>query len=408
MTKPHPQIDRAASSEKPHNRNVSSSFSCYSPKLSLLILAICVTLFVIFQIRFLHISQFPSSSYPSPASWPFIYQQWQKLKNNCTQDLDPITEKLRISVTFLPLKDLRYSDKALVGHTWFMSSLYDSHQEGEVQYQQFPSKSSQNRLLCIKGRDNHDGSWNYYALAWPKALPYNATLMKGLTFVSYNHYSYENIWHGLSAMVPFVAWHQKNNCELPTWWILYHWGELRLGMGPWLQTLMHATFDGEPVIERFDGIKDEDGGDPVCFEKAVVMRHNEGGMSRERRMEVYDLMRCKARMYCNVSLDNKDDNHKAVGMTLLMRTGPRSFKNESAIIGIFEKECAKIDGCRITVAYSNNLTFCEQVSAFFYLINLFLFNYINMLQSIDLQSYYSTRNLSIEAIEVRNKLQKDK
>lgn len=164
-------------------------------------------------------------------------------------------------------------------------------------------------------------------------------------------------------------------------------------MGPWLQTLMHATFDGEPVIERFDGIKDEDGGDPVCFEKAVVMRHNEGGMSRERRMEVYDLMRCKARMYCNVSLDNKDDNHKAVGMTLLMRTGPRSFTNEPAIIGIFEKECAKIDGCRMTVAYSNNLTFCEQVSAFFYLINLFIFNCINMLQCIDLQSYYLIRNL---------------
>lgn len=269
-----------------------------------------------------------------------------------------MAEKLRNAVTFLPLKDLRYSDKALQGHTWFMSSMYDYHEEGEVQYQQFPSESSQNRLLCLKGRETHDGSWNYYALSWPETLPHNATLLKGLTFVSYNHYDYGNIWHGLSAMVPFVAWHQKNNCEFPSRWILYHWGELRLGMGLWLKTLMEATFNGEPNIERFDGVNEDE---PVCFEKAVVMRHNEGGMSRDRRMEVYDLMRCKARIYCNVSLEMKDDD-KAIGMTLFMRTGPRSFRNESAVVGIFQKQCAKVDGCRLTVAYSNNLTFCEQVS----------------------------------------------
>ncbi|GAV79702.1 hypothetical protein CFOL_v3_23165 [Cephalotus follicularis] len=104
------------------------------------------------------------------------------------------------SVTFLPLKDLRYADKALQGRKWFMSSLYDTHEEGEVQYQHFPSESSKGRLLCLKGRHTHDGSWNSYALAWPNALPHNATLVNGLTFVSYNHYNYDNIWHGLSAM----------------------------------------------------------------------------------------------------------------------------------------------------------------------------------------------------------------
>ncbi|OMO85200.1 hypothetical protein CCACVL1_10360 [Corchorus capsularis] len=268
-----------------------------------------------------------------------------------------MTQKLRDSVTFLPLKDIRFANQPLQGHTWFMSSRNDTHEEGEVQYQQFPSESSKGRLLCFKGRSTHDGSWNYYALAWPEALPSNATLMKGLTFISNNHYDYHNIWHGLSALYPFVAWHRRNNCETPTRWILYHWGELRFSMANYLNTLMEATFGQVPYIERFEEIEDDD--QPFCFEKAVVMRHNEGGMSRERRMEVYDLIRCKFRRYCNVSLERKTPND--IGMTLLLRTGPRSFKNDSAVIGIFQKECKKVQGCRLLVAYSSNLTICEQV-----------------------------------------------
>lgn len=128
-------------------------------------------------------------------------------------------------------------------------------------------------------------------------------------------------------------------------------------MGLWLSTLMEATFSGPLEIEGFDGVE-EDG--PVCFEEAVVMRHNEGGMSRDRRMEVYDLMRCKAREHCKVVRQQAQEG--AVGLTVFMRTGPRSFKNESEVVRIFEKECKKVEGCRLMVAYSNNLTFCEQVS----------------------------------------------
>ncbi|KAK4357807.1 hypothetical protein RND71_023417 [Anisodus tanguticus] len=62
-----------------------------------------------------------------------------------------MAKKLRESVTFLPLKDLRYSSKAQQGHTWFMSSMYDTHEEVEVQYQRFPSSASKGRLLCLKG-----------------------------------------------------------------------------------------------------------------------------------------------------------------------------------------------------------------------------------------------------------------
>ncbi|KAL0365193.1 UNVERIFIED_CONTAM: hypothetical protein Sangu_0616900 [Sesamum angustifolium] len=129
---------------------------------------------------------------------------------------------------------------------------------------------------------------------------------------------------------------------------------------------MEATF-GEPLnIEKFNGIGGGNMTDPACFEKAVVMRHNEGGMSREKRLQVYDLLRCKARVLCNVSLEGRfrevdGKGFPVIGMTMFMRTGPRSFKNDSAVIGIFNKACRNVDGCRLTVAYANNLTFCQQV-----------------------------------------------
>ncbi|KAL9264974.1 hypothetical protein AKJ16_DCAP15043 [Drosera capensis] len=324
--------------------------SPYTPKAFIYSLAFTIALCVLFLLR----SSIQTSFSPSTSSWAFVST------DNYTEELDRMGEMLKRSVTFLPLKDLRFSDTALIGHTWFMSSLYDTHREGEVQYQEFPSESSQGRILCIKGHDTHDGSWNYYGLAWPGFLPDNATLLKGLTFVSYNHYNYDNIWHGLSSMVPFVAWHVKNGCKVgPARWILYHWGELRFNMGVWLRTLMEATFDGPINIE---GFKDY-GAVPVCFDKAVVMRHNEGGMSREKRMEVYDLIRCKARTYCNVTKTRMRTKRGSpeIGMTLFMRTGPRSFRNESVVVDIFRKECAKVDGCRLSIAYANNLTVCEQV-----------------------------------------------
>ncbi|XP_021825021.1 uncharacterized protein LOC110766073 [Prunus avium] len=365
MKKEAPELAERSSSnpKKPHHikphRPTLSPFSFYSPKLSFYILSACVTLFVILHIQTLQTDQNPTSS-----SWS-LKHQWQRVTNTTTNTTATMAEKLRQAVTFLPLKDLRYAGPAaLQGHTWFMSSMYDKQdEEGGVQYQQFPSPSSHGRLLCLKGRDNHDGSWNSYALAFPEALPHNTTLMKGLTFVSYNHYNYDNIWHGLSAVVPFVSWHIKSSCAVPDRWVLYHWGEIRARMGVWLGSLMEATFNGAPRVEVFDDVEE---GRAVCFEKAVVMRHNEGGMSREKRLEVYDQMRCKARLYCNVSLDeqNYKNTHsvtKRIGVTLFMRTGPRSFKNDSAVIGIFERECAKVDGCRLMVAYSNNLTFCDQV-----------------------------------------------
>ncbi|KAI6700499.1 hypothetical protein NL676_014823 [Syzygium grande] len=296
--------------------------------------------------------------------------QWQKVILDTTSmvasdrttanKLEAVAERLRDAVTFLPLKDLRFANQPAEGHTWFMSSLNDTSISGGPQHLRFPSDSSKGRVLCLKGRDLHDGSWNYYALAWPGALPHNATFMIGLTFVSYNHYDYQNMWHGLSTLFPFVAWHQRHTCRLlPERWVLYHWGELRSGMSPWLSKLMEATFRKSPSIEVFDKIKEDSS---ICFEDAVVTRHNEGGMSTERMIEAYELLRCSVRRYCNLSSELDGDGNKVntIRLTLLMRRGARSFRNESAVVGIFRRECDKVGGCRLTVAHSDDLSFCDQ------------------------------------------------
>ncbi|KAL8060932.1 hypothetical protein ABFX02_02G055800 [Erythranthe guttata] len=351
MAKPYSELGK-------RTRKIPSIASLCSPKLFIL-LAVFAILFIVL----LHIQIITST-------FDFTHQ-WRKalFTGNCInvdQELEysSMASKLQESVTFVPLKDLRYSSKPLQGHTWFMSSMQDTHEEGHVKYQEYPSKASKGKVLCVKGNDTHDGSWNSYALAWPHALPRNATLMKGITFVSYNHYNYDNIWHGLSAVVPFVAWRLRNNdncsSSSPARWVLYHWGELRTSMGPWLSSLMAAAF-GEPLnIEKFDGrVSSPAAG--VCFERAVVMRHNEGGMSRERRLQVYDYLRCKARIFCHVSMERRRRRDDEIGMTMLMRTGPRSFKNQTAVAGIFREACRKVEGCRLTVAYAGELDFCGQV-----------------------------------------------
>ena len=73
---------------------------------------------------------------------------------------------------------------------------------------------------------------------------------------------------------------------------------------------------------------------------------------------MYDVLWCKARAYCNVGQGAPDE---MIGLTLLLRTGPRSLKNESAVVRIFDRECGKMDGCRLTVARSDYLSLCDQV-----------------------------------------------
>ncbi|RWW42012.1 hypothetical protein BHE74_00052466 [Ensete ventricosum] len=303
----------------------------------------------------LQIEVLTSSVSTCSLSWPFFDQALHRDESSIHTELGRARSMLRDSVTFLPLKDLRFAKEPMSGHTWFMSSMNDTFEGDETQHLYFPSEASKGRLLCLSARDTSDGTKNSYALAWPEALPHDATLFPGLTFVSDTYYDHGNLWHGTSAILPFVSWHQRKECAVPDRWVLFHWGELRTSMGAWVHNLTNAAI-GEVRIEDLRG---HGGAGPACFEKAVVYRHNEGAMKKQRRRAVYDMMRCKARAYCGVTRATMDP--KAIRMTLLLRLGSRSFKNESTVIRIFEKECAKVGGCVVKVAWGNNMTFCDQV-----------------------------------------------
>ncbi|XP_077212943.1 uncharacterized protein LOC143848047 [Tasmannia lanceolata] len=328
--------------------------SCYCTKLSICLSLISLSIiFFLIQIQTLKApSPFSSSSSPS---WAFFHQWRDKVLNtslnfDCSPELKSMVSKLRDSVMFLPLKDLRFAKTATEGHTWFMSSLKDITDDEKFKYLYFPSEASKGRLLCLMGRNIKDGGSNMYALAWPESLPHNATLRRGLTYVSDTYYDYNNLWHGLTTLLPFVRWYIKKGCVAPDRWVLYHWGELRLSVGPWVRKVMEVTFGGLH-LEGLEG----DGGGPICFEKALVFRHDTEEVNREEELE---MLRCKARVFCNVS---RGAPVKEIGLTLLLRRGARAFKNESAVVGIFEAVCRKVDGCRLTVAHTDNLTFCDQV-----------------------------------------------
>lgn len=275
--------------------------------------------------------------------------------------IESMVARLRESVTFLPLKDLRFSDTSMMGNTWFMSSLNDTYEKNEAEYLYFPSEVSKGRLLCIKGRDMSDGTKNSYALAWQESLPSNATLLNGLTYVSNTYYNYLNLWHGLCAVTPFVRWTMKNKCIKPDRWVLFHWGEFEIKTGSWIQQLMLANY-GEFKFEGFDK-----GDGPYCFEKAVVMRHDLGSMGLDNKLKVFDMMRCKAREFCSLfvperSMEVNERGLPVIRLTLLMRRGSRSFKNATLVTNIFSRECARVEGCILKVAQSEDLNFCDQVS----------------------------------------------
>ncbi|KAF3339386.1 hypothetical protein FCM35_KLT16857 [Carex littledalei] len=302
-------------------------------------------LFVILFISLLIFLQYKALQSPLHFSWPLLVSRLSD------QDL---TSRLRNSVTFLPIKDLRFSKQPESGHTWFMSSVNDTFEPNDSEYLYFPSNSSKGRVLCLSAHDRHDGGKNLYAFAWREALPHGATLLPGLTYVSDTYYDHSNLWHGLNAIVPFIGWNMRKGCTAPARWVLFHWGELRAEMGKWVKSVAQMTI-GNVEIETFEGIEG-----PACFEEAVVFRHNQGAMSKARVREVYDRIRCKAREFCKVEMEKIRDK-KDVQMTLYLRTGARSFKNESVVVRVFEEECRKAGNCRVKVEKTDNLSFCDQV-----------------------------------------------
>ncbi|CAI9116198.1 OLC1v1017287C1 [Oldenlandia corymbosa var. corymbosa] len=273
--------------------------------------------------------------------------------------IDDATKKLKASVTFLPIKDLRFSNKAMEGNTWFMSSLYDTIEKDEAEYLYFPSDASQDRVLCLKGRDSGDGTKNSYALAWKDSLPESAIFMEGLTFISYTYFNHINLWHGIGTAVPFVRWSMKNGCLRPRRWILYKTGEVTFKMGSWLEQLLKIYY-GNLKIEKF-----EKGDGPYCFEKAVVVRHDTGGMGLENKLKAFDSLRCKARKFCGIPVRTRrnvdERGNPVINFTLLLRKGSRSFKNATVVAEVFSKECAKVEGCVFNLIQSEDLSFCDQV-----------------------------------------------
>ncbi|KAL9273042.1 hypothetical protein AKJ16_DCAP17102 [Drosera capensis] len=307
-----------------------------------------------------------SSSDDTTASEATLDQSGEEARNSDDAEMKRLMSRLRDSVTFLPLKDLRYADTAMEGNTWFMSSLNDTYEENEAEYLYFPSKKSNGRLLCINASVGRVGTKNSYALAWPESLPESAKLMKGLTFISYTYYDYANLWHGLSAFAPFVGWSMKHGCAKPTRWSIFQQGSPQTKTEAWLQNIMQGSF-GDIPIENFR----ESGDKPYCFEKALVMRHDLGRMALKKKHKVYKQIRCNARSFCGLNPEGKgqDLNEKGVPnirLTLLMRRGTRAFKDPVAVMEIFRKECVKIEGCVLKVAQSDDLSFCDQVELLTY------------------------------------------
>ncbi|URE31105.1 hypothetical protein MUK42_07100 [Musa troglodytarum] len=343
-------------SPKASSTQRTSSFPAHSTNRSVCFLATTFITLVLL-LFLLQIETLKSSLSSSSFSWPFF--QLHKDESPChdaAAELNRTRSILRDLVTFLPLKDVRVSENPRSGRGWFMSSMNDTLEDDDddAQHLYFPSQASNGRLLCLSARDVSDGTKNSYALAWREALPRDAALLPGLTFISDTYYDHGNMWHGISAITPFVSWHQRKQCAAPDRWVLFHRGELRTRMGGWVQAVAEAAI-GEVRIEDFK----EHGDGPSCFEQAVVFRH-EWAMKKTRKRQVYDMIRCKARSRCGVAAEAAGSK-AAVRMTLLLRPGSRSFKNESAVIRIFERECEKVDGCTVKVAWSNNMTFCDQV-----------------------------------------------
>ncbi|XP_031504984.1 uncharacterized protein LOC116267421 [Nymphaea colorata] len=282
--------------------------------------------------------------------------EMMKRINELQQIIDGMRELVRNSVTFLPLKDMRFQSKPEAGHTWFMSSFDESIEDGNG-FLRLPSNASKQRILCVKGRDHSDGTKNGYGLAWRDYLPPNSTLLHGLTFVAENYWDYGNLWHGLMALGPFVLWNNNNESVMPKRIVLYHKGEVVHGMVSWISEVLHSVMGYKLPLDILDY-----GNGPICFEQSLVYRHSFGSLSQQKRSEAFDVIRSKARAFCNITIATNRNDTPDFNFTLLTRAGARSFKNESVVSSIFENECSKIRGCQFRNIRANGLSFCDQVS----------------------------------------------
>ncbi|GLJ46614.1 hypothetical protein SUGI_0982180 [Cryptomeria japonica] len=273
------------------------------------------------------------------------------------REMDVLGDRLRQSVEFLPLQDVKMGSIDEEDRTWFMSTVRERSENGNPELSYFPSEGSNGKILCLKGGNRGNGTLNSYAFAWPNYLPPNSSLVAGLSLISDSFYDYGNPWHSMSSLIVAASWRMENQCEAPQRFVLYHNGELVTSMGSYISSVLLAALDRHVHIQEI-------GDSPLCFEKAVVYRRGLGHMSLPKRIALFDMIRCKARKFCNIAESQPIiDGIRTINVTLVSRTGPRSFKNESVVASAVAGECSKVPGCKFRLLRSVNLSFCEQVEA---------------------------------------------
>lgn len=261
------------------------------------------------------------------------------------------------NVEFRPLIDLSIpAGLAPDGIHRFMSSIRGRGMAmGTPEFFNFPSDFSDGRILCIKGNSTSNGTVNQYAFAFPGALPSNAVFLGGYTLISENIYDFVNPWHSLTNFVPFFYWKTENQCSIASRFVFFHLGQLNLRLGDWIKRILEAT-GLSPEIESlsYDGR-------PVCFEKAVVNRMGLHRVQEEDMFKVFQEIRCKTRRMCNVSKPVAISERKQFTVSLVVRSGGRAFRNESAWRDVVKSQCESLQDCKWVVMYPANLTFCQQV-----------------------------------------------
>ncbi|KAG0564796.1 hypothetical protein KC19_8G141000 [Ceratodon purpureus] len=242
----------------------------------------------------------------------------------------------------------------------FMSEVISRNNErGPPELFEFPSGLSHGRHLCFMGNDTSNGTRNSYTFAWEEALPVGAVVLNGTTLVSETEYDHNNPWHSMYNLVQFVYWKLANRCEKADRLILFHQSELRRSMGKWITQIFNAA--GLPTQPYEMPIGDK----PICFQKAIVSRLGMGGVPTEIFRELYAQVRCQVRTLCNLptTRSTTENGKRSINITLMVRSGARQWKDQTAWQRVIADQCTKVEGCRWTTMYVANMTFCEQIKS---------------------------------------------
>ncbi|KAH7296349.1 hypothetical protein KP509_26G020200 [Ceratopteris richardii] len=297
---------------------------------------------------------------------------------------------LGIEATQEQAKDLRFSpliDKELKGADGHVRDAFLSiiegrgWAEGPPELFFFPDEGGGDggdgkRLLCLRGNSTSDGTSNSYALANKNQIPMAIALIPGVTLISETVWDYKNPWHAMFNMLQFVYWRINGSCSIAQNLLLFHKGEFRTNATPWITSLMKAcglpwqASDLNKLASTRGGASESSGRPTVCFEQAVVSRRGMGTVNDLARRRVYREARCSARTSCNVHVRNTVNDMKEaermnyrrhVNVTLFMRSGARSFRDESAWERVVSEQCRASMNCSWTSLHVDDLSFCEQV-----------------------------------------------